>query len=118
MAVKEGVKLDRRVTIAMDALTASQKKALEPVLRDRDGFLANASRQAKAIRIPGREPLYKMDVGQGFKVAYSIVDGAVIVQDVMKKAPSRTAGVNKKVKPVPKAKGPVKLARAAGVKKG
>ena len=51
MAVKEGIKIDRRVTIAMDALTASQKKALEPVLRDREGFLANASRQAKAIKV-------------------------------------------------------------------
>jgi hypothetical protein len=95
VAVKEGVKINHRVVIAMDALTASQKKALEPVLRDRQGFIAAASRQAKAVKGPGGNALYKRDAGKGFKLTYSIVDGSVIVQDVMKKRPSYASAAKK-----------------------
>jgi hypothetical protein len=113
VAVKEGVKINHRVVIAMDALTASQKKALEPVLRDRQGFIANASRQTKAVRGPGGNALYKRNAGHGFKLAYSIEDGSVIVQDVMKQGPSH-ASVAKKSK----ARATAKAAKATAVKKG
>ena len=113
MAVKEGVKINHRVVIAMDALTASQKKALEPVLRDRQGFIIDASRQAKAVKGPGGNALYKRNAGHGFKLAYSIVDGSVIVQDVMKKVPSQASATKKS-----KASAAAKAAKASAVKKG
>lgn len=56
MAMKEGVKINHRVLIAMDALTASQKKALEPLLRDRQGFMVDASRRRMRSRIPRGMP--------------------------------------------------------------
>jgi hypothetical protein len=95
VAAKEGVKINRRVVIAMDALTASQKKALEPVLRDRQGFIADASRQAKTVKDSGNNALYKRNAGHGFKLAYSIVDGSVIVQDVMMEVPSHASAEKK-----------------------
>ena len=113
MAVKEGVKINHRVVIAMDALTASQKKALEPVLRDRKGFIAEASRQAEAVKDPGGNALYKRDAGHGFRLAYSIVDGSVIVHDVMKKAPSHASTARKS-----KASAAAKAAKTRAVNKG
>jgi hypothetical protein len=117
VAVKEGVKINHRVVIAMDALTASQKKALEPVLRDRQGFIVDASRQAKAVKGPGGNALYQRDAGRGFRLAYSIVDGCVIVEDVMRKV-SPHASAAKKLKGAPKANAPAKAAKAPAVKKG
>jgi len=113
VAVKEDVKIDHRVIIAMEALSPSEKKTLEPVLRDRQGFITNASRRGNVIKIPGQKLLYQMNAGHGFKVAYSITDGSVVVQDVMRIAPSQKVG-SKKVKPIQKPK----LAKAPGPKKG
>jgi hypothetical protein len=53
MAVKKDVKIDHRVFIALDALSPGEKKALEPVLRDKDGFITNAARHGSVIEIPG-----------------------------------------------------------------
>ena len=117
MAVKEDIKIDQRVIIAMDALSPSQKKALEPVLHDRQSFITNATRPGNVIKIPGQKPLYQMNAGHGFKVAYSITDGFIIVQDVMRKAPSQSVGA-KKVKPIHKAKERARLAKAPGHRKG
>jgi hypothetical protein len=113
VATKEGVKINHRVVIAMDALTDSQKKALEPVLRDREGFIVDASRQAKAIKGPGGNALYKRDAGRGFRLDYSIVDGSVIVQDVMKKVPSDASATKKS-----KVNSAAKSTKAPAVKKG
>jgi hypothetical protein len=113
VAVKKGVKINHRVVIAMDALTDSQKKALEPVLRDRQGFIADASRQAKAVKGPGGNALYKRNAGHGFKLAYSIVDGSVIVQDVMKMVPSHASAEKKS-----KACAAAKSAKTPAAKKG
>jgi hypothetical protein len=79
----------------MDALTASQKKALESVLRDRQGFLADVSRQTKAVKGPGGNALYRRNAGHGFQLAYSIVDGSVIVHDMMKEMPSHAPTAKK-----------------------
>jgi hypothetical protein len=121
VAVKEGIKINHRVVIAMDALTASQKKALEPVLRDRQGFIVDASRQAKAVKGPGGNALYKRNAGHGFKLTYSIEDGSVIVQDVMKKVPSHASAAKKShASAAKKSKASVaaKAAEASAVKKG
>ena len=56
MAVREGVKINHRVVIAMDALTASQNKASEPVPHDRQGFLDDASRRTKVVEGPDGNP--------------------------------------------------------------
>lgn len=113
MVTKEGVKINHRVVIAMDALTDSQKKALEPVLRDREGFIVDASRQAKAIKGPGGNALYKRDAGRGFRLDYSIVDGSVIVHDVMKKVPSDASATKKS-----KVNAAAKATKAPAIKKG
>jgi hypothetical protein len=58
-----------------------------------------------------------MDVGHGFKVAYSIEDGSVVVQDVMRKASSQKVSP-KKGKPIRKATEPAKLPKAPGLNEG
>jgi hypothetical protein len=115
--VKQGVKIDQRVLIAMDALSPTQRKALEPVLRDKQGFIANALYKDNVINFVGEQPLYKMDVGRGFKVAYSIENGSVIVQDVMRKTSSQKAGA-KKVQSIPKATRPAKIGKARDRNRG
>ncbi len=113
VTVKEGVEINHRVVIAMDALTASQRKALEPVLRDRQGFLAEASRQTTAVKGPSGNLLYRRDAGHGFQLEYSIVDGSVVIHDVMREVPP-PASAAKKSKASPGAK----TARAQAVRKG
>ncbi len=67
-----------------------------------------------AVKGPDGNALYKRSAGHGFKLAYSIVDGSVIVQDVMKKtAPSQASAAKKS-----KAGAAAKAARASGVKRG
>jgi len=117
MAVNKDVKIDHRVFIALEAMSPGEKKALEPVFRDKHGFITNAARQGRVIKIPGQEPLYQRNAGHGFTIAYSIASGGVVVQDVMRKPPRRDAG-GKKARPSQKAKSPATLAKTPGVKKG
>ena len=42
MSVKKGFQVDQRVGIAMDALSASQKAALKPVLQSKKRFVAHS----------------------------------------------------------------------------
>jgi hypothetical protein len=78
--------IDTRVAIAIDAMTASQKNALNSVLRSKERFLAHAAGPGRSRKLSGTKPLYEMRVGQGFRVFYSMSGDNVVVLDVMRKA--------------------------------
>lgn len=83
MAVKNDFQVDPRVTIALDAMTPSQKGALQPVLRDKEEFIAQASRTGR--KVSAKKPLYRMTAGQDLRVYYSQVGGNIVVLDVLRK---------------------------------
>jgi len=85
MASKRDFQVDRRVAIAIDAMTPSQKAALQPVLHDKQRFIAHASRTGMSRKISDTKPLYQMNAGKGLRVFYSQVDGNIVVLDVMRK---------------------------------
>jgi len=84
MAVKNDFQIDPRVAIAFDAMTPSQKAALQPVLRDKQKFLAQASLTGR--KVSATKSLYKMRAGQGLRVFYTQVGDDVFVLDVFRKA--------------------------------
>jgi hypothetical protein len=90
--------IDRRVAIAMDALTVGQRAALESVLCSRERFVAHASGPGRSEKLSSKKPLYKMRAGQGLRVFYSLVDDNIVVLDVMRKATMDRLGTKRKSK--------------------
>jgi len=86
MAVKKDFQVDPRVFIAYDAMTPSQKAALKPVLSDKQGFLAHASRAGMSQKVSATKPLYKLRAGNGLRVFYSQDGDNIVVLDVYRKA--------------------------------
>jgi mRNA-degrading endonuclease RelE of RelBE toxin-antitoxin system len=98
MATETDFQIDSRVAIAMDALTASQKAALKSVLRSKESFVAHATGPGRSKKLSSTKPLYKMRVGHGLRVFYSIVDDNIVVLDVMRKATMDRLGTKRKSK--------------------
>lgn len=86
MATKKGFQIDRRVGIALDALSPSQKAALRPVLQNREGFVAHAKRPGVTKKLSASKPLYLMRAGGGMRIIYTVQDENIVVQDIMRKA--------------------------------
>jgi mRNA-degrading endonuclease RelE of RelBE toxin-antitoxin system len=86
MSTKKDFQIDRRVGIALDALSPSQKAALKPVLQSREGFVAHAKRPGVSKKVSPSKPLYVMRVGGGMRIIYTVKeDEAIVVQDLMRK---------------------------------
>jgi hypothetical protein len=86
MAREKGFEIDRRVAIAMDALTPKQQEGLGQVLRDKAHFIQYASVPGRTQRLLAKEPVYKMKVGSsGLRLIYSVVGDDIAVLDVMHK---------------------------------
>jgi hypothetical protein len=86
MPIKKGFQVDQRVGIAMDALTASQKAALEPVLQSKQRFVAHSKLPGVTKKLPGAKPLYTMKAGPGMRVIFTVQEDNIVVLDVMRKA--------------------------------
>jgi hypothetical protein len=86
MATKNDFQIDRRVAIALDAMTTPQRAALEPLLRGKAEFLAHASRPGISRKLPADRPLYTMRAGPELRVIYTKEDNNVVVLDIMHKA--------------------------------
>jgi hypothetical protein len=86
MEREKGFEIDRRVTIAMDALTPSQKVVLDLILHDKENFVKYASVPGRAHRLSANEPVYKMEVGSaGLQLIYSMIGDDIDVLDIMHK---------------------------------
>jgi hypothetical protein len=87
MAVEQGFRVNRRVNIAIDALSAGQKAALEPVLRTKQSFVAHATRRGATEPLSATKPLFSMRVGAGgLRVIFTRDGDDIVVQDIMQKA--------------------------------
>ncbi len=65
MPTKKGFQVDQRVGIAIDALTAGQKAALEPVLQSKQRFVAHSKLPGVTKKLPGSKLLYTINAGSG-----------------------------------------------------
>ena len=83
MASKKGFQIDRRVGIAMDALSPGQRAALTPVLENKEAFVAHANRPGMTKKLPASRPLYLMRAGAGMRVIFTAQDENIVVQDIM-----------------------------------
>jgi mRNA-degrading endonuclease RelE of RelBE toxin-antitoxin system len=86
MLVPRGFQVDQRVDIAMDALSASQKAALKPVLQNKERFVAHSKLPGVTKKLSGAKPLYTMKAGPGMRIIFTVQEDNILVLDVMRKA--------------------------------
>jgi mRNA-degrading endonuclease RelE of RelBE toxin-antitoxin system len=86
MAIKKGFQIDRRVGIAMDALSPAQKAALKLVLQNKEGFVAHSNRPGVTKKLSASKPLYSMRAGGGMRIIFTVQDENIVVRDIMRKA--------------------------------
>ncbi len=86
MSTKKGFQINRRVGIAMDALSPSQKAAVESVLQDKEVFVAYAKRPGVTRKLSASKPLYSMRARGGMRIIFTKQDENIVVQDIMRKA--------------------------------
>ncbi len=98
MSIKKGFKVDQRVGIAIDALSADQKAALEPILESRQRFVDHSNLRGRTQELSGSERLYATNAGLGMRVIFTVQDENIIVLDVMRKATMDSLGKKKKKK--------------------
>jgi hypothetical protein len=85
MAIK-GIQVDRRVAIAMDALSSGQKTALKRLLESKEQFLAYAKKPGATKEISASKPLYAMRAGSGMRIVFETHNDSIVVRDLMQKA--------------------------------
>jgi hypothetical protein len=86
MATTKDFQIDRRVRIAMDALSGSQRAILTPVLETKEGFVAHAELPGATKKLSTATPLYLMRVGGGMRVIFTMQGENIVVQDIMRTA--------------------------------
>jgi len=86
MAAKKNFQIDRRVGIALDALSATQRAAVAPILRTKEGFVAHSKAPGATRKLSSSEPLYSMKAGSGMRIIFTERDEGIVVQDIMRKA--------------------------------
>ena len=104
MAVKSGFQIDRRVGIAMDALSPRQKAALKPILQSKEGFVAYSNRTGVTKKLSTSKPIYSMRARGGMRIIFTVQDENIVVLEIMQKAtmdhfmtkPGRKARASKK----------------------
>ncbi len=90
--------IDRRVSIALDALDDTQKRAVGGVLIDRAQFLASTADSRKVRRISKTSPLYALSIPSGLRIIYSRVGDDIVVMDLMRQATLDRFGQQKTAK--------------------
>ncbi len=86
MAIKTDFQIDRRVGIAMDALSPAQKAALDPVLQNKESFVAHSNRPGVTKKLFASKPLYSMRARGDMRIIFSVRDENIVVRDIMRKA--------------------------------
>lgn len=86
MAIENGIQVDRRVAIAMDALSPGQKAALKPVLQSKEQFLAYAKKPGTTQKLSNSKDLYAMRAGSGMRIVFEAQKDGIVVRDLMQKA--------------------------------
>ena len=99
MAHKEGLSVDARVNIAMDALTSGEREGVSKLIQDRAHFLEHAGQPGRSQKLSTGETLYQTRVGlSALRLIYSIDGDRVSVLDLMNKRTMDRLGPKKKRK--------------------
>jgi len=98
MKKSPGYEIDRRVSIALDALDDKQKRAVGGVLTDRAHFIASTADSRKVRRISKNDSLYALNIPSGLRIIYAKVGDDIVVMDLMRKATLDRYGQRKAVK--------------------
>ncbi len=102
MATKKDFEINRRVSIAIDALSPNQKAAITPVLESRKLFVAQANRPGSTKKLPGSSSAYSMKAGGGMQIIFTREDGHIVVQDIMRKTMMDQLFATRKSRPAKK----------------
>ena len=89
MATKTGFHVDRRVSIAADALSPQQKSIIDPLLSDEHRFLLRTNRTGMTKKLPNRATTYALNAGGDLRIIYSKTSDGIIVQDIMRESTLR-----------------------------
>lgn len=117
MMIENGIQVDRRVAIAMDALSPLQKAALLPVLQSKERFLAYAKRPGMTRRLSAAKPLYAMKAGSGMRIVFEDRNDRIIIRDLMQKATLDSYIRKRKITTAKKAETIVKRTEAVKLRK-
>jgi len=108
----QGYHVDRRVSIGLDALDDTQKRAVGEVIMDRDHFLAHAADRRKVETISERGSVYALRVPSGLNIIYKVSGDDIEVLDLMGEETLRKYGARKKASRNETAKRAGKLKRS------
>lgn len=86
MATENEIRVDRRVAIAMDALSPGQQAAIKPVLQSKERFLAYAKKRGTTRKLPASEGLYAMRAGSDMRIVFESRGDGIVVRDLVQKA--------------------------------
>ena len=78
-----GYKVDRRVSIALDALDPEEQETITAIIKDRAHFLANTADRRKVRRISQKEPFYALTIPYELRIIDSQVGDDIVVMDLM-----------------------------------
>ena len=81
-----GYKVDRRVSIALDALDPEEQETITAIIKDRAHFLANTADRRKVRRISQKEPFYALTIPYELRIIDSQVGDDIVVMDLMHRA--------------------------------
>ena len=79
----DGLQIDGRVSIAMDALGTRQKRVVRRVLSDRESFLSLTSGGRRARKVSISQPIYAVSVPPGLDIIFRVSGEAIEIMDLM-----------------------------------
>lgn len=86
---KTGFHVDRRVSIATDALTPQQKSLIDPLLTNQHRFVLRANRTGMAEKLSNKPATYALNAGGDLRIIYSETSDGIVVRDIMRESTLR-----------------------------
>jgi hypothetical protein len=86
MAAKNGLIVDRRVSIALDALSSQQRKIVQNMIVSKDRFLTHLSNPQRVKTLSTKQPLYSVSVSPDLRLIYTCPGDDIVVMDLVNKA--------------------------------
>ncbi len=90
--------VDGRVSIALDALSDEQRRAVSSVLIDREHFVASIADRRRVEKISRSEPVYALVMPSGLNIIYEVRGEQIQVLDLMAKATLARYGPKKRTR--------------------
>ncbi len=78
-----GFKVDGRISIALDALSAKQKEIVGGLLSDRERFVEGTAERRKIRKVSESDPIYALSASAGLNIIYRLSGADIEVLDLM-----------------------------------